>query len=381
MSQRRARVALVGPGDQNNLGLGYLAAVLGRAGHVVDVIDSNRDDREVISELREIRPDLIGFSLIFQFHMSRLGAMVGRVRDAMPRVHLTVGGHFPSLRPQELLEHIPQLDSIVRFEGELTLLDLTDRVVAGQDWTTTPGIAYRSGREVVLAPLRELIPDLDSIPYPVRKRSTYSILGRSADTLIGSRGCARRCSFCSIHTFYRSSPGLAVRFREPRAVVEEMRHLHVDSGVEVFLFQDDNFPLSGRRGRSWVDQFLTSMRKAGLYGRVLFKINCRVDDVEDSLFESLRDAGLFLVYLGIESGTPAGLKLFHKQVTVDQVHRAAATLRALDLAFNYGYMLVHPATTLDSLRQDLRFLAELTAPGDVAVSFCRMIPVCWDAHS
>jgi anaerobic magnesium-protoporphyrin IX monomethyl ester cyclase len=63
---------------------------------------------------------LIGFSLIFQFYVRNYGALIELLRAAGIRCHFTMGGHFPSLSYQETLAIIPELDSVVRFEGEQT---------------------------------------------------------------------------------------------------------------------------------------------------------------------------------------------------------------------------------------------------------------------
>jgi len=74
--------------------------------------------------------------------------------------------------------------------------------------------------------------------------------GFPALPLLASRGCARRCSFCSIHTFYRTARGKVVRVRAADQVVEEMCMLYDERGVRVYLFQDDDFPLWGEQVRN-----------------------------------------------------------------------------------------------------------------------------------
>jgi radical SAM superfamily enzyme YgiQ (UPF0313 family) len=191
---------------------------------------------------------------------------------------------------------------------------------------------------------------------------------------MASRGCCRDCSFCSIRQFYGQVPGKKVRVRKPVKVVEEMRTLHEENGVSIFLFQDDDFPVWGEFGRRWVAQFIESLRAAGLYGRVIWKISCRVDEVEPELFGRMRDAGLYVVYLGIESGNEAGLQALNKQLTVGDSLRAVTILRSLGLAFTYGFMLFDPSSTFESVRENVGFLRRITSDGTVPVVFCRMLP-------
>src|SRR5262249_8932866 len=159
-----------------------------------------------------------------------------------------------SLCHDELLRHFPEIDSVVRYEGELTLVNLVKQLSTGINWRETPGIAYLSEDRVVVTEPRALIPDLDSLPFPHRPYKAGQLGRFPMLPLLASRGCARRCSFSSIHTFYRTAPGRVVRVRKPAKVIEEMLHLHRDYGVRVFLFQDDDFPLWGNPGRRWADE-------------------------------------------------------------------------------------------------------------------------------
>src|SRR5207244_7613717 len=103
--------------------------------------------------------------------------------------HLTIGGHFPSLSYQAALEMIPELDSVVRFEGEVTLLELADTLSVGGAWRGMQGLAWREGQEIVSGPLRSLIYDLDALPYPDRTQIERAFLGRRSTHILASRGC------------------------------------------------------------------------------------------------------------------------------------------------------------------------------------------------
>jgi radical SAM superfamily enzyme YgiQ (UPF0313 family) len=365
---------LVGFRDQENLGLGYLTSTLRSYGYRVEVFDFQEDRTNILEAVRALKPILIGFSLIFQLYIDRFGALVRYLRDRGIDCHFTMGGHFPSLSYEPTLELIPELDSVVRFEGELTLLDLVDLLSTGQDWRNIRGIAYRQGGEVIATPSRPLIQDLDQLPYPERSLAPKALLGRATMPLLASRGCIRTCSFCSIHVFYRSVPGKVVRTRNPAQVAREMRMLHSERGITIFLFQDDDFPVFGPVWRRWAKEFVDELHRNGLPGRVVWKISCRADAVEPELFAAMRDAGLFMVYMGLESGSEEGLKTLHKQITVEQNIQAVEILKGLGLMFQFGFMLFEPSTTFESVRENLHFLRTIVGDGSTAATFCRMVP-------
>lgn len=367
-------ILLAGFLDQGNLGLGYLAATLDRAGYAAQTIDVRQEPEQILELARRQQPVLIGFSLIFQYYLPRFRRLAACLRAHGVRCHFTIGGHYPSLRPKEVLGEMPELDSVVRCEGEATLLDLTKRLASGCEWRETPGIAYRRNDQIVLTSARPLASDLDELPWPTRDYEPEHVLGRRYLPILGSRGCARRCSFCSIHTFYRSAPGKAVRCRRPAEVVREMKALHDDRGITIFLFQDDDFPLWGAPGRRWALALVDELDRRGLATRILWKISCRVEHVEPRLFARLREAGLYLVYLGLESGTDTGLQALNKDTSVAQNLEAVSILKKLDLMFQYGFMLFDPSSTFRSVRENAAFLRRIVGDGSVAAVFCRMLP-------
>jgi radical SAM superfamily enzyme YgiQ (UPF0313 family) len=367
-------IILIGFQRQANLGLGYLSSTLRAHGYRAEVFDFEHDRREILEAVKANDPILVGFSLIFQFYVDRFNALVRYLREHGVTCHFTMGGHFPSLSYQHTLELVPGIDSVVRFEGELTLLELVDFLSTDRDWRNIEGIAYRQGSEVVATPLRPAIADLDQLPYPERVFTHEPLLGRYSTPILASRGCIRTCSFCSIHMFYRSVPGKIVRTRNPAEVAREMRFLHDEQDISIFLFQDDDFPVFGPAWRRWTEKFLEELYRNELPGRAIWKISCRADAVEPELFARMRDAGLYVVYMGLESGNEQGLKSLHKQITVEQNIRAVDTLKELGVRFEFGFMLFEPSTTFASMRQDLRFLRRIVGDGSTAATFCRMVP-------
>ena len=367
-------VLLVGFVEQGNLGIGYLAATLEAFGWRVLVADVDQDPESVVRIALAERPIVIGFSLIFQFYIRRYRAVIRRLRAAGIDAHVTMGGHFPSLAPAATFAEAPELDSVVQYEGELTLLDLADALSTGGDWRTIPGIVHQKGGPPRCAEARHLMRDLDDLPWPKRDYEPDAVLGHKVMPLLASRGCARTCSFCSIHTFYRTAPGKVVRTRAPAEVVAEMRWLHDARGISIFLFQDDDFPLFGRVWKRWTRELIAELYTAGLPGRAIWKINCRADAVDEELIAEMKAAGLYLVYMGLESGDGQGLDTLDKGISVEQNLAAVATLKRLGLVFDFGFMLLDPSSTFASIRNNLGFLRTITGDGSVAAVFCRMLP-------
>ncbi len=371
-------IVLIGFQSMGNLGLGYLAASLRQSGYNVRVLDIELPEQTLVAAVHAAQPMLVGFSLIFQFYIRRYATLMDALRREGIDAHFTMGGHYPTLSPQQTLTAAPELDSIVRYEGEVTLVEIVRALAAGDDWRKLDGVVWRQrteqGEEIVVNPPRALIHDLDSLPYPERDFQPMRVLGRTIMPLLASRGCVRTCSFCSIHTFYRSAPGKVVRIRKPALVVREMRMLYDRDGITVFLFQDDDFPLFGKKWQAWAGEFVDELHKADLPGRAIWKINCRADAVDAALMARMRDAGLCLVYMGLESGTEEGLRTLHKQISVEQNLAAVRLLKSLGILFEFGFMLLDPSSTFASVRANVAFLREIVGDGSASAQFCKMLP-------
>ena len=199
--------------------------MLRRAGFDVRVIDIEAAPADIVDEVIAAQPVLVGFSLIFQYYIRRYGDLMMSLRAAGVHCHFTMGGHYPSLNPQATLEAVPELDSVVQFEGETTLLELIEALLAGENWRILSGVIHLQDGRCVVNKARRLTEDLDTLPFPDRDFAPTEILGRRGMPLLASRGCARTCSFCSIHTFYRTAPGKVVRLRKTTEVVREKCHL------------------------------------------------------------------------------------------------------------------------------------------------------------
>jgi anaerobic magnesium-protoporphyrin IX monomethyl ester cyclase len=314
-------------------------ALLSGAGFKVFVVDFKKDKADILKDLKELDPLVVGFSVIFQYHLYEFQELIEYLRKEGVQSHFTAGGHFASLRPGDLFGIIPGLDSIVRFEGEYTMLDLADHLRKGDDWTSLHSISYMKDGAVVNNQLRPLEPVLDNFPVPFRPDFDDFALDKKFATIIAGRGCIYNCAFCDIHKFYGQPPGYVKRIRNPVSVVEEMEFLFKDHGCSVFLFQDDDFPVKVNRKTDWVEEFCMELRDKDLVGQTMWKINCRPDEVDRMTFELMRQHGLFKVYLGIEDGTDAGLLRMNKHLKASDNLLGIQVLKELGIGIDYGFML------------------------------------------
>src|SRR5262245_25020217 len=182
-SVRPLRVALVGPIQQENLALQYLAASARRAGHEAFVVAYN-DRADLDTTVREVlatEPDLIGLGIAFQNAIEDYLAFMRAVRPRGFQGHLTCGGHVPTFCSAELLRDIPDLDTCVRHEGEETLVEMLACLARGQAPRGIAGLVWREGERIVEGPVRRPVVELDTLPPPARSAEPYVVGGVTVD--------------------------------------------------------------------------------------------------------------------------------------------------------------------------------------------------------
>jgi len=202
---------------QHNLGLRSILSTLRTRGLRAEIVPYDpASEASVVEAALTLRSRLIGFSIIFQFWIDEMARLMRRLREAGVTAHFTAGGHFPSLRPAETLELLPDLDSVVRFEGELTLAEFLPHLDAPAAWDSTTGLAFRRDGRAVLTDLRSRVADLDMLPNLEHGEPIITPNGHRTASMLASRACLFNCGFSSIRQFYGSAGGARLRGSWPR---------------------------------------------------------------------------------------------------------------------------------------------------------------------
>ncbi len=367
-------VLLVGAELEENLALRYLAASLEAAGHAAHfaTFDRPSDTAAVLGAARRVRPDVIGMSMTFQFRAKEFGALAKALRDDGYDGHITGGGHFPTFAYRECLDAFDGLDTIVRHEGETTLVELCRAVAEGggaHQLSAVKGLAYRADDGAVIAnEPRPLCEDLDSLPFPKRFGTPQMHLGVPAAFMVGTRGCFGHCTFCCIHAYLKSAGGEMYRWRSVDNVADEMTELRRTRGARMFVFHDDDFfTRDHARDLERVTALRDALRRRGV-DDVAVVVKARPDDVDERVFAALREIGLLRVYLGIEAGSTRGLRVLGRGVDLATNRRALEFLRDRDVYTCFNMLVFDPESTLESLRESFAFLRDYT---EVPMNFCR----------
>ena len=358
-----AVVALVGPEIEENLSLRYLAASLAEAGHCCRIVPLNRVEDfggALAAVLHGPDPvDVVGISLAFQWRAPDFLAFAYALRHHGYRGHVTVGGHFATFADREILTDFPEIDSVCRQEAETTIVLLAEAVTGGdRALDSIDGLSFRGDDGAIVRTCMPAVPDLHTLPRPVRVGEPARCFGHAIAPLVASRGCYANCSFCCIAAWHEQTlPGKRYRLRTPEAVADEMVELQRTRGVDVFVFHDDNFFVP-HRGRSL--ERLTALADAldarGI-GKFATVVKARPNDVDPEIFRVLIDRlGCVRCYVGIETDADQGLGTLQRWANSRVNHRAIEIARELDLFVCFNMLLFDPDTTIDSLRTNVGFM-------------------------
>lgn len=279
-----------------------------------------------------------------------------------------VGGSHFSFTAEESLAQFPEIDYIVRGEGENTLVDLVKTLGADGRIADVKGLSFRANGKIVHNEDRPLITNLDSLPYPAydlvehnMNRYHFSMMaGRKAQYMIleGSRGCNHKCSFCTQWRYWKG----VCRKKSPKRIADEIEHLNDAYGGVFLWLTDDNFEYESSAKGLWKE-----LRNRKCRESVMLFFQARTDDVASNpeLVGKLRDVGNYWVMLGVESNSDAKLKEFRKNVTPSDAYKAVKTLNDNGIFSHAMFVTGTRDDTEDSIRSQSRFSLDLGA--DLAI--------------
>lgn len=327
------------------LGLLYVASALERAGRRVAVVDAQAeglDDDGFVERVRALRPAVVGLSGMTPMRpeIARTIALCRPLADK-----LVLGGVHATRFHDSVLDEFPDLDAAVVGEGEDVAPALLDWWDAGGAGTPPAGVVVRGADFVEAAPPS----DLGALAWPARHlvphdRYAYPFqTTRGFTTLISSRGCPFRCTFCD-----KTVSGSGWRARPAGDVVDELQEIKERYGLGYVCIFDDNFTLR----RSRVVAICEEILRRGL--RIEWKCEARVDGIDEELARLMARAGCRTVAFGVESGNQASLDFLKKDQELPRMRRAIAACRAAGIE-TVAYVLVGipgetPTTSLETLR-------------------------------
>lgn len=314
-------------------GLEYIAASMKDLVGKVTILDLRREthyqDPQVLGEFIRREIDLVCVSLAWRSRFEQVCAFIAQLPDEVPVI---VGGYQATLEVESVFERCPNVDAIVRGEGE----EIIKEVVTGTPFEQIRGLSYRRNGRIVHNE-NQVLPSLEHLAYPDRslRRQEYywghrniRFSRRTFDTILTTRGCPFKCAFC---TFSLNPLGQKREYTERplESVLEELQTITADT----VLFSDDNFATNPKRAEQLCDLIIAhQIRKT-------FVVQARIDIARHRrLLDKAWQAGFRIFLLGIESPHDQILSQLHKGITQQQIREAFAVLTQYDFHL-HGYFI------------------------------------------
>jgi radical SAM superfamily enzyme YgiQ (UPF0313 family) len=340
------------------IGLGYLGAVLEKKGYEVDVIDCQLlklSSEGFRSEIIKRQPNVVGVTSSTLTYQNAL-KLVKIAKEACPNCITVAGGPHVTFWDDKALQECPELDVVVRKEGENTLSELVQRIEAGQSYYDVIGTTCRKNGKIVKNPDRPYIEDLDSLPFPSRHLWPMERFRQYEDILYlaTSRGCVYWCEFCSTVRMH----GRKYRMRSPKNVVDELEFLHKTYNISKFTFCDDAFTVDQPRTETLCNEIL----KRGL--KIEWNCGTRVDMLTRDLLVKMKEAGCVSVWFGVESGSQQVLDAMKKGITPELTMKVLGWVREIGIKPIPNVILGFPGETKESAWETIKFVEKI-APDEV----------------
>lgn len=354
------------------LGLGYIAAVLEKSQFSVSILDMSVSDmtcEELEKKLAVTKPDIVGITSMTCSFKNAL-KVAKSIKHWNPSSLVVMGGVHATFMHEEILRAYPEVDMVVRYEGELTMKEAVEAIDKGKKLDGVKGLTYRDKDKIISNPLRVPIENLDELPYPA-----HHLLQPSVEEYIGSygvrnfpmittRGCPFGCIYCSTMAFH----GQKYRTRSIQNILDELAYLIKKYKVNNISFVDDNFTMQNSRVQNLCQEIKN--RKLSIE----WGCSARVDQVSEDLLRTMKEAGCNDIFFGIESASQRVLNMVHKRFSIRQAKDAVKKAEKLGIRTHCSFIIGLPGESAKSLKGMIDFIDETRPTGRVLPNVLEVLP-------
>jgi len=337
------------------IGLSLIAGVLKEKNFNIRVFDNYSDKlpiKDLLTEVEKSQPDYLMFTgFLGNQQYGFLKDISHRLSELCPRSLQIFGGPMATTIPAILLKNYA-VDYVVIGEGEETILDLLNALARGRALAEVKGIAFRDDQgEVIITDKRPRIRDFSTMPRPPYELFDMGYYmeylrqtGRCWE-LTASRGCIGHCTYCKL-VF-----GRELSFRPIEQIIDDMRFMKQQYGIDRFNFVDDNFLNVDKK----VDEFISAMKLSK--DKFKFRFQGRVDKVDRAMARKLREIGCFGISFGLESGSDKILTNIRKRYDIKKAEENLKAVLDEGLEVHATFIVGTPLedeSTIEATKQFIR---------------------------
>lgn len=392
----KSRVAILSPNvlglmgginrAQPGLGMMYLGAVLESRGHEVflhdcavegyerqipldqRMIDIGESDEQIENYLKDIRPEIVGISILFSNLSLQAHRIAAISKSLFPKVPVVIGGNHVNAKAEEMMRRDPSIDFAMIRECDFTFASLVECLKAGHDHKQIPGIVYRQGDALVRNRNAGTVRQMDDLPFPARhliNMEKYFKIGKFHNpfskhprvaNVMCSRGCPENCSFCTTPEMW----GQTIRWRSPQNVADEIKSVIDDYGVGEIQFEDDTLTLNRKNLLELCDLIEPFRIKWNTVNGIKVNYHSKDPEVQDHMFQRMADAGCYQVCLAIESGNQELLdNLIQKNLDLAVVPQTIESAKKAGIQVHSFFMVGFPGETMEDMEATVEYAGTL----------------------
>lgn len=313
--------------------------------------------KSFISQLREEKFDFCGISAIFNPTYSYLKIISQILKEVFPKAVVIAGGGVPSNLMQEVFDNAACIDIISYGEGEIGISGFITSENEQKYLEESKSLITRKKLQEGFQCSFEFIENLDDIPpldFSLVEFEKYNSHSHSqvkkevvAVPLMFSRGCPFNCCFCASHSIH----GKQVRYNSLERIKSDVKLFVEKYHVNTITVWDDNFFVDKARAIDLLGYFME------LNLTVEFVNGFPVYRMDDDMAKWLKESGIDVVTLAIESGNPRVLKdIIHKPLKLEMVPKAISSLNKYGIYVKGLFVIGFPGETLEDIQVTMDFI-------------------------
>jgi len=332
----------------------YLAAISEKVGYMAKIKDYGLNNQLVddfIIDLKEFMPDYILFDVCLPSTDNDL-SLCQIIKQFSPSTKIIAKGFSFSYAAKNLMEKYPDLDYAIKGEPELTLEEL----LSDKNLDNIDGLIWRNSTGIIENNNRNLLEDLDYLPFPARHLIDNTKYKRPDNNkplavIKVEKGCPYSCFFCLID----SISGKKIRYRDTDNIIKEIKECVEKYRIYNFIFWADLFVFD----KEWVKNLCDKIIEAKL--NISWSATTRINTLDYELAKLMKKSGCKYICMGIESGNQDILDKMNKQINLDQVKEVHKMLKKTGLKTLTHYIIGLPWETEETINETIKFSIELNS--------------------
>ncbi len=335
------------------ISLAYLAALVRDYGHnpsIVDAANLNLSKEKILMELKRLKPDILGVSIHSIYYVPSCLKLIGYLKDNLG-IKVIAGGAGFNLYPDEIMSH-KVIDYGIAGSARKSLPEFLERLEKGNGFRGISGLYFRQNAGLFKNKISKMEDNLDSFPFPARDLLRNEIYWqfiterKNFTTMLTSRGCTFHCKFCN-------EPGGRYEERDVNKVIDEIKECYDRYRIREIDFFDRTFTINRKR----VIEICNGVRENKL--DIIWSCRSRIDTVNKEMLITMKKAGCFAIFYGIESADAKVLENINKSIPFNRVRSVIKTTKELGIKPLGFFMFGNPGETEGTIKKTIDFALSL----------------------